>query len=283
VQDIIYNNEWKSIEEGYYMEANILFRNSSNQQSLMLERMEDLLKASSCTKELSFLSVGCGCGIFDLALLERLVLAGVRVRYCGVDLNTAECVQLREELSKRFPGGEVKYQVINRVFEDSEIEEKFDIISFVQVMLYMENVVEVVNKCLSCLKPDGKIIIFNCEREGLNIPFGNAMKKLWKHDPSFADYIAKQISTMGNIHVQSSRIIAHLSITPLLEEGSGQEAARIEELMLSFLSHIDVRDLPKKDRQSLKEFYISLQCKKKQGFIPHPVSNFIITAKACSG
>ena len=64
------------LEGERYKDGQLIFRQSSNQQKLMLAWLEENLVAQFQHETITFLSIGAGTGIFDEQVIRRLLLQG---------------------------------------------------------------------------------------------------------------------------------------------------------------------------------------------------------------
>src|SRR5665811_969934 len=85
VRDVLKN--CPPLEGARYKDGQLLFRQSSNQQSLMLAWLEEHFVKQRGSEAIRFLSIGAGTGIFDKELIQGFLRQDLRIQYEGIDPN----------------------------------------------------------------------------------------------------------------------------------------------------------------------------------------------------
>lgn len=171
LQALAEENPRKPLRGYYYEQCNRIFRQSSNQQQHMLEwALRNTQHHVSTDESFDVLSIGCGCGIFDLPFLKRLMSGneGTTFNYVGVDYNNEQVKHLRAALYA------AKLELLNYRIDYADIanwqpDQLFDCILLVHSLYYIPNPFKVLDKARALLKPGGKILIFSAEKDGINM------------------------------------------------------------------------------------------------------------------
>lgn len=153
---------------GYYEQCNRLFRQCSNQQQLMLDwALKNVPVDTGNEKTFAVLSIGCGCGLFDLPFLEGLRCHYPQrgIRYHGLDYNAVQLRPLARSLAQI---SAVQATLDPVAFEQWDTEQGFDCVLLVHTLYYMRNPTVVLDRARHLLKPGGRVLLFSAERGGLN-------------------------------------------------------------------------------------------------------------------
>ena len=138
-------------------------------------------KGSTHRVELRICSVGCGDGIQDNLFVRNFMkkFPKLGINYTGLDILEAFCSEARSKMSE-IQDEHFQSLVLCRDFERNGVSDlpKFDIVNCIHMIYYVTDLVHVVNKILSMVKPGGMAIIGVVSDEGLS----DLRKILWKHE-----------------------------------------------------------------------------------------------------
>ena len=139
-------------------------------------------KDSTHRVDLRICSVGCGDGMKDYLFVQNFMkkfpkTAGIN--YTGLDILETFCSEARSKMSE-IQGEHFKSLVLCRDFERSDVSDlpKFDIVNCIHMIYYVTDLVHVVDKILSMVKPGGMAVIAVVSDEGLS----DIRKLLWKYE-----------------------------------------------------------------------------------------------------
>lgn len=261
----------KPLEGRRYMDAHLLFRSVTNQQELMLDYVEDL--HPKIGSNFLILSVGCGTGVFEMPMLGRLTRRRSsdtdRLYYAGVEVNLAGCEALDHQLADSdLP---VDYAVTNPDFNAYEAERRFDLVLFVHVLEYFDDLQATIRKATQLLTPNGRLLVFIAERDGIN----EACEEILKGHGQFFKFVdnLKRVLDAFPMPYRHERIVAQLDPTEIIRNGNEAEI----ELLMSFIVQVDTSRLPSDEKRVLLAWLDGLRVNHERGwFVPHPASVFPI-------
>ena len=132
--------------------------------------------------ELRICSVGCGDGMKDYLFVQNFMKKfpmAAGINYTGLDILEAFCSEARSKMSE-IQDERFKSLVLCRDFERNCVSDlpKCDIVNCIHMIYYVTDLVHVVDKILSMVKPGGMAVIAVVSDEGLS----DLRKILWKHE-----------------------------------------------------------------------------------------------------
>ncbi|MFI8567009.1 class I SAM-dependent methyltransferase [Rhodococcus sp. NPDC078407] len=151
-----------------YAEHHAAFEMLSDQRGLIAEHFAGRL-AGLGNGPLSVLSVGCGDGSLDARLAAGLLLQvpGRPVRYVGIDpwIGSAELFTAR---MVALEATELDSHAYVASFDDSPVDETFDVVMFVHSMYYVADVAATLRSALNLLRPGGQLWVAVAPTAALN-------------------------------------------------------------------------------------------------------------------
>ncbi|KQU47031.1 hypothetical protein ASG84_07770 [Rhodococcus sp. Leaf278] len=151
-----------------YARSHAAFERLSDQRDLIAEHVTARL-AGMGDGPISVLSVGCGDGSLDARLAASLVqgVPGRAVRYVGIDpwpgsaeLFTAKMAALEAT--------ELDSHAYVASFDDSPVDETFDVVMFVHSMYYVADLRATLRAALGLLRPGGELWVAIAPTAALN-------------------------------------------------------------------------------------------------------------------
>ena len=151
-----------------YGRGHAAFELLSDQRDLIAEHFAARL-AGMGDGPISVLSVGCGDGSLDARLAASLVrqAPGRPVRYVGIDpwIGSAELFNSR---MTALGATELDSHAYVASFDDSPVDETFDVVMFVHSMYYVADVATTLRAALALLRPGGELWVAIAPTAALN-------------------------------------------------------------------------------------------------------------------
>lgn len=250
-----------------FLETHVAFETSSTQQDQIRER----LAAECLPGTASVLSVGCGSGILDAPLAERLS-HGRQLRYVGVEPNPIQSAAFEAQLAKLPVDGEA----VTATFEDFAAQptgERFDLVLLIHTHYYLRDVPEGLAQAAGMLRPGGKLVIASAPRGPLNV----LAEAFWPAPAADGLWFSEALTTHFDgrgVAAPSRRIEGRLNVTPCFEGTPLGDAVR------DFVVQADTRAMDPDVRATIDEALWAMGREEPDGrwTVPHPVDLFEIAA-----
>lgn len=258
----------------YYDACHLVFRRVSNQARLMHEHV---LLNSPDMGSMRVLSVGCGTGLFEVPLLERLIQRERSpTQFIGVDLSPSACKAMRHRLASRF-GEDLEYHVKEISFLDFESEERFELILFNHVLEYVSDEIGAwLDRSLDLLSPNGVVIIFSPDRGGINYLYEKYAPRHSGITPAFSDDIHSELEKR-HISFQATSLVGNCDVSMLNGGGEEEDSVRL----LSFLTQRDCRNISSSARRQLVGHFLAQADSSMR--VPHPTTAFLLMSRDRQG
>lgn len=257
------------LEGARYKDGQLLFRQSSNQQSLMLAWLEENFGKQRGSETIRFLSIGAGTGIFDKELIQGFMRRDLRIQYEGLDPNE-EVLTLLENGLRPLTGEKLTVCTLLSNFESYQTLKKFNFILLVHTHYFFYDLCQNLQKAWDLLEEGGNLILYSALDIFLSQFFNVTFQSNFGHPPWLSHHVQQALKTL-NIPFCSESINAVLDISACF--GSDEKAAND---LLSFIIHADVKNISRKD--------ILLNCLKENAMLengryllPHTVDVFTIS------
>ena len=153
-----------------YARHHAAFEALSDQRGLIADWLVERL-SSLCAAPLSILAVGCGDGALDAAVAGRLVAGaadGCAVRYVGVEPLAASAGRFDQRMGC-IDHGRLSFDSVVAPFADSDLDETFDVVTFVHSMYYVPDIGAALRAAAALLRPNGMVIVLSAPRGALNL------------------------------------------------------------------------------------------------------------------
>ena len=257
------------LEGARYKDGQLLFRQSSNQQSLMLAWLEEHFVKHLGAETIRFLSIGAGTGIFDKELIQGFLRRDLRIQYEGLDPNK-EVLKLLENSLRPLTGEKLTVNTLLSNCESYQTSKKFNFILLVHTHYFFYDLCQNLQKAWDLLEEGGNIILYSALDIFLSQFFNVTFQSNFGHPPWLSHHVGKALKTL-NIPFRTESINAVLDISTCF--GNDEKAAND---LLSFIIHADVTNISTKDvlLKCLKE---NAMHKNGRYLLPHTVDVFTIS------
>jgi SAM-dependent methyltransferase len=266
VRDILRN--CPPLEGERYKDGQLVFRQSSNQQALMLGWLEENIVARWGPETIRFLSIGAGTGIFDKQLIQRFLRRNLQVQYEGLDPNGAVLILLENSL-RPLPGEKLTVSVLLGDFESYQTLKKFNFILLVHTHYFFGDLTQNLKKAWDLLEEGGTLILYSALDIFLSQFFNVTFQSNFGHPPWLSHHVQEALKILG-IPFRREPIHAELEISACF--GEDEKAA---DDLLNFIIHADATDVSEKG--------VLLTCLKENAvyangryLLPHTVDVFMI-------
>jgi SAM-dependent methyltransferase len=258
----------KGLAPRSYGSQHTAFEALSNQRSLIADWLVDRLSAGHVT-DLSILAVGCGDGLLDAAIAERL-LAGGRdrggLRYVGVEPLPASALQFGERMG-RIDSNRLSFDTVVAPFAESLLNETFDVVTFVHSMYYMPDIGRAVRVARALLRPNGIALVLSAPRGELNLLVDLFAPAIDGHRQWFSNDVYDTLTSIGFDPARLSPIEAVVDLTGASDD------------VLDFTVQAE---LTPEFRTLVRRYLAEVSLVAGRSVVPHPVDVYAVRA-ASSG
>jgi SAM-dependent methyltransferase len=257
------------LEGERYKDGQLIFRQSSNQQKLMLDWLEQNFVARFEQDTIKFLSIGAGTGIFDEQVIRGFLRRDLRIHYEGLDPNQ-DVLKLLENSLRHLTGEKLTVNTLLSDFEIYQTSKKFNFILLVHTHYFFRDLCQNLQKAWNLLEEGGSIILYSALDIFLSQFFNVTFQSNFGHPPWLSHPVQQVLRTL-NIPFRRESINAVLDISACF----GQDDKAANDL-LSFIIHADTTNTSGRD--------VLLACLKKNAtrenekfLLPHAVDVFRIS------
>lgn len=177
-----------------YARGHAAFERRSSQRGLIADWLVERLTGAG-SDSLAVLSVGCGDGDLDAVVAERLVAdpsRKERVRYVGVEPFEGSSSRFSQRMGA-IDAAEFSTRVHVSHFDEAQLDETFDAVTFVHSMYYVPDVLGAVEKAARHLRNGGEVLVLSAPRGELNRLAGLLAPSMQGHDQWFSDDVHKAL------------------------------------------------------------------------------------------
>ena len=257
------------LEGERYKDGQLIFRQSSNQQKLMLAWLDQNCVAQFEHETIKFLSIGAGTGIFDEQVIQGFLRRDVRIHYEGLDPNK-DVLQLLENGLRALTGDKLTVSTLLSDFESYQTPNKFNFILLVHTHYFFHDLCQNLQKSWDLLEEGGSIILYSALDIILSQFFNVTFQSNFGHPPWLSHHVQVALKNLS-IPFRRDSIQAVLDISICF--GDNEKAAND---LLSFIIHADAANSSGRD--------VLLACLKKNAtrenekfLLPHTVDVFSIS------
>ena len=262
------------LEGERYKDGQLIFRQSSNQQQLMLDWLGRHFVSQLGSDPIRFLSIGAGTGIFDVPIIQEFLRRDLHIQYEGIDPNE-NVLRLLEESLRPWAGEKLKVSIILSDFESYPTLKKFNFILLVHTHYFFPDLCQSLQKAWGLLEEGGTIILYSALDIFLSQFFNVTFQSNFGHPPWLSHHVQEALNTL-NIPFRRESIHAVLDISTCF----GQDEKAANDL-LNFIIHADASHSSGID--------VLLACLKENAtqengryLLPHTVDVFVIGKKQAS-
>lgn len=247
------------------------FEAASNQRSLILEWIERLAATTlrPGSGPIEMLSVGCGGGVMDRQIADRIAASGNAVHITGVDPNAQHIPAFKET----FDGTAHRVDTFQGSFDEFHSNGRFDLVYFLHSLYYFESIEPALRAALGRLKPGGSLIVFQAPNAELNHLADRVWRKQFDQAAWYSGDVRRLLDSMEG-PTTWERLDARVDVTPCFES---DDPAGVE--LLDFVVQADTRRFSPAFRASLRDSLRAI-CTSSNGRLlaPHPVDVLTIRA-----
>jgi SAM-dependent methyltransferase len=262
----------EQLSDARYHVTHERFESSSNQRTLILDWLEDLADRMPFPQDRAtrLLSVGCGGGVMDRRITQVFSDHVESLSLLGVDPNSEHT----RAFERQFASEGFETEVFTGLFEQLDVEQRFDVIHFVHCLYYFEHIEPELRKAFGMLAPGGALVVLQAPNEALNHLADRVWKKQFDQSAWYSDDVVAVLARM-NVDFRIHRIEAEVDVTECFDPGS---AAGID--ILDFVVQADTRQFSEAFRASLRDSLRSI-CRKqgRRWLCAHPVDAIVAHAR----
>ena len=262
------------LSEERFLKSHVLYEGRSAQQSRIVDWFADHVEGNGqAPASYRVLSVGCGSGVLDLAILDRWQARLAAIEYTGVDPNAAEC-EAFESAFAQADLDQVELEVVRGRFEEAlDGGSSFDLVHLVHCLYYMADAAESLRQARALCDGGGELVVFHAPCEALNDLATRFYDKLYGRPTLFAREVEALLESWGWSFARH-RVDAWVDITPLID---GPPEHPVGRALRDFIVQVDSQALSAPVR-SLVDRYLETIVRRADGaaLVAHPVDAFVI-------
>lgn len=250
------------------------YEGASNQRRQILGWIQRALIPKFNKKRAAVLSIGCGAGDLDKAILAAGAEQSATISYVGLEPDAAQCARFVNQMG--FDDDEnVQIQAHNRGFEDFHDQQNYDLVLMVHSLYYMSDPAWAIEKALSLVKKGGQLVVLLAANDTLN----ELSSSFWQIEADRTAWFSQDLSAyLDELGLAFTReqIEARLDVTPCFDSNSatGSEIA-------DFLAQVSTNELPNRLQGMIGEYLDATSHRDNAGrWLPHNVDAFSISVQA---
>jgi len=250
------------------------YEGASNQRRQILAWMRRVLLPQCSKERLTVLSVGCGTGDLDKAILSAGIEHAGTVSYVGLEPDAAQCERFVRQMTPAETDN-VKVEAFNTGFEDFREQRNFDLVLMVHSLYYMPDPAIAIDQALRLLSEGGRLVVLLAENDTLN----ELSSSFWQLEADrtawFSQDLCAYLDQQG-LAFTREQIEARLDVTPCFDADS---ATGLE--IADFLAQVSTSELPESLQGMIREYLDTTSRYGEAGrWLPHNVDAFVIPAPA---
>jgi SAM-dependent methyltransferase len=242
------------------------FEQRSDQRELIVGWLSD--RITRRTGPVSVLSVGCGDGQVDAAIAERLTHDDHdrEVRYVGIEPFDGSASRFAGRMNAIGRPG-LSTDVHVAPFHEVELEETFDVITFVHSLYYVPDVEAAVRDACRLLKPGGELLLLSAPRGVLNQLVGVLAPPVEGHQQWFSDDVSLGLAACG----------ADITVA---ETGTLEAVVDLTDADDDVLDFTVQAQLTDQLRSLVRAYLAEVSTIDELLAVPHPVDTYVVTPGA---
>lgn len=243
---------------------------ASNQRALIVGWFTEHVIPTLARDSSSLLSIGCGAGDLDVKILASARKQSANVAYVGLEPDPEQCKKFVTRMTIA-DDGDVSVEGHNTSFEHFCGQQRFDLVSLVHSLYYMEDPEGAIDSALELVNESGSLVILIASNDSLN----ELSSSFWAFENAgstwFSEDLDRHLDKRG-LSFERSRIEARLDISACCDPHS-ERGIRIAD----FVAQVPTGALPIRLRHMIFNYLeASSQRDGDQRWLPHNVDAFTI-------
>jgi len=197
------------------------------------------------------LSLGCGTGMFDTALIKIIQQQKTQWSFSGLDFSETDLKIFRKSLSALDEETQSRVSLQYKKFEPStDMGEPYDLITMIHFLHSFDDVLPIIKNALRHLSPDGSLLIIQHNKQGVAEIKNEFLELLPNQKFQCSDHI-KQLLQAENITFTAHTINASFDISIM------QEMSLDTLLLMSFCLVNDLSKLNTNQQERIRQAFLS--------------------------
>ncbi len=212
--------------------------------------------ADNCSELLTvekpkILSLGCGTGTFDTALIRIIQQQKKQWSFTGLDFSKTDLEIFRKNLSAMDEETRSRVSLQYKKFEPlTDMGERYDLITMVHFLHSFDNVLPIIQNALRHLSPGGRLLIVQHNKQGVSEIKDEFLDILPNQKFQCSDHI-KQLLHIENVTFTAHTIHASFDISIM------QEMSLDTLLLMSFCLVNDLSKLNTNQQERIRQAFLS--------------------------
>ena len=197
------------------------------------------------------LSLGCGTGIFDTALIKIIQQQKTQWSFTGLDFSVTDLELFRKNLSALDEETRSRVTLQYKKFEPlTDMGERYDLITMIHFLHSFDDVLPIIQNALRHLSPGGRLLIIQHNKQGVSEIKDEFLDILPNQKFQCSDHI-KQLLHAENITFTAHTIDASFDISIM------QEMSLDTLLLMSFCLVNDLSKLNTNQQERIRQAFLS--------------------------
>ncbi len=250
------------------------YEGASSQRRQILAWIQRVLIPQCSRESATVLSVGCGAGDLDKAILAAGAEHSATISYVGLEPDAAQCERFVKQMG--FDEDEnVQIKAHNMGFEDFQDQQSYDLVLMVHSLYYMPDPAWAIEKALSLVKEGGQLVVLLAANDTLN----ELSSSFWQIEAErtawFSQDLSAHLDALG-LNFTREQIEARLDVTACFDANSATGSE-----ITDFLAQVSTDALPNRLQGMIGEYLDATSHRGEAGrWLPHNVDAFSIPAQA---
>lgn len=197
------------------------------------------------------LSLGCGTGIFDTALIKIIQQQKTQWSFTGLDFSVTDLECFHKSLSDLDEETRSRVSLQYKKFAPStDMRERYDLITMIHFLHSFDDVLPIIKNALQHLSPDGRLLIIQHNKQGVSEIKDKFLELLPNQKFQCSDHIKKLLQA-ENITFAAHTIDASFDISIM------QEMSLDTLLLMSFCLVNDLSKLNTEQQEQIRQTFLS--------------------------
>ncbi len=199
----------------------------------------------------NILSLGCGAGLFDIALMEMIQQQNIQWSFTGLDFSETDLESFRKTLSFLDEAIRSRVALQYKKFEPStSMGERYDLITMIHFLHSFDDVLPIIQNALQHLSPNGRLLIIQQNKQGIAEIKDQFLDILPNQKFQCSGHI-KQLLATENIAFSAHTIKTSFDISIM------QEMSLDTLLLMSFCLVNDLSKLNTEQQEQVRQVFLS--------------------------